>query len=124
MPRGHSVGYQVNIGDAGAASLLVGYAFARVPGDAMATGEAVQVSPRFTLTLIDTPAFHLSLQAGYDFKSIDNEILEWRLDRHTINQPDQPVHVGFAGDTAGWLVCFRCNLLVRREPGRHDRRQR
>lgn len=77
MLQAHSIGYQVKMGDIGTASVLAGYAFARVTGDSMtsANGKAIQASPRFTRDMIDTTDFHFSLQAGYDFKLIDNNIL-------------------------------------------------
>ncbi len=74
---GHSVDYEVRWGDAGTVSVLAGYAFARVPGygGASATGATIQASPRFTRPLIDAHDMHLWLQIGYDFKSVDNDLL-------------------------------------------------
>jgi hemolysin activation/secretion protein len=74
--QAHSLDYELTLPRLGTVSLVAAYAYAKAAEDGVASGngQTVQVSPRFTRQIATAP-LQLSIQAGYDFKTIDNSLL-------------------------------------------------
>jgi hemolysin activation/secretion protein len=74
--QAHSLDYELTLPRIGTLSLVAAYAYAKAADNGVASGngQTVQVSPRFTRQVVASP-LQLSIQVGYDFKTIDNALL-------------------------------------------------